>query len=97
MREEIAKAFQFWSDVTPLTFTEIRPSTRSADILIGFYRGAHENDNGPFDGRGGTLAHAFLPIDLRSAFSGDSHFDEDEVWTIGTSRGVYESCSEVHI
>ena len=89
VRQEVVKAFKFWSDVTPLTFTEITTTTGTgqADILIGFYSGDHLNDRGPFDGPGNTLAHAFLPINTRAAISGDSHFDEDELWTLTGDRG----------
>ncbi|XP_020667514.3 macrophage metalloelastase [Pogona vitticeps] len=76
----MAKALKVWSDVTPLKFTK---TTGPADIEIWFASGAH-GDFYPFDGRGGTLAHAFAP---GSGLGGDAHFDEDEVWS-ETNREV---------
>ncbi|XP_042311962.1 collagenase 3-like isoform X2 [Sceloporus undulatus] len=76
----IAKALKVWSDVTPLQFTR---TTKPADIEIWFASGAH-GDFYPFDGRSGTLAHAFAP---GSDTGGDAHFDEDESWS-ETNREV---------
>ena len=89
VRREVAKAFKFWSDVTPLSFTEISTTTGTfqADILIGFFSGAHLNDGDPFDGAGNTLAHAFFPINPSADISGDSHFDDDERWTLTGNTG----------
>lgn len=61
-----------------LTVTE-KNSTR-ADIKIGFYAKDHK-DPFPFDGQGGTLAHAFYPDD------GDIHFDADEPWSLYADEG----------
>lgn len=79
-------ALKVWSDITPLNFHEVAGST--ADIQIDFSKADH-NDPYPFDGPGGTVAHAFLPGDHRIA--GDTHFDDDESWTFrssGVSLGV---------
>ncbi|XP_078077864.1 matrilysin-like isoform X1 [Mustelus asterias] len=70
----IKEAFQYWADVTPLTFTQI-PSP--ADIEIRFVFRDH-GDGSPFDGPGRVLAHAFRP---GPGIGGDAHFDEDEQWT----------------
>ncbi|XP_051144400.1 metalloendoproteinase 3-MMP-like [Andrographis paniculata] len=69
-----SRAFERWSEVTTLTFTEV-PSFRRADIQIGFFSGDH-GDGEPFDGVMGTLAHAFSPP------SGKFHMDGDENWVI---------------
>ncbi|XVF02363.1 hypothetical protein REPUB_Repub04eG0168900 [Reevesia pubescens] len=67
-------AFQKWSTVTPLTFTQT-DSFYVADIKIGFYSGDH-GDGEPFDGVLGTLTHAFSPT------NGRFHLDRDENWVI---------------
>ncbi|XP_059975675.1 stromelysin-3 isoform X2 [Mesoplodon densirostris] len=81
-RQTVAEALQVWSDVTPLTFTEVHEG--HADIMIDFTRYWH-GDNLPFDGPGGILAHAFFPKTHRE---GDVHFDYDETWTIGDNQGT---------
>ncbi len=82
--EEIRRALDVWSEFTDLTFTQ---KTRGrVHIDIRFEEGEH-GDGDPFDGQGGTLAHAFFPV-----FGGDAHFDDDESWTKGTFRGQNKSC-----
>uniref|UniRef100_A0A8D0GHT1 Peptidase metallopeptidase domain-containing protein n=1 Tax=Sphenodon punctatus TaxID=8508 RepID=A0A8D0GHT1_SPHPU len=72
---DIQRAFKVWSRVTPLTFT--RAYQGNADIMISFAPRDHGDFN-PFDGPGGTLAHAYAP---GNGIGGDAHFDEDEHWT----------------
>ena len=67
------------SEHTDLVFTQKKSGRVHIDIR--FESGEH-GDGDPFDGSGGTLAHAFFPV-----FGGDAHFDDDENWTMGTFRG----------
>ncbi|NXW75972.1 MMP7 protein, partial [Hirundo rustica] len=75
VNDAIKRAFRVWSDVTPLRFRRVY--LRQADIEIKFARREH-GDGFPFDGKGGTLAHAFPPGEGRG---GDAHFDNDEKWS----------------
>ena len=78
--KQIKKALQVWSDHTDLKF--IRKRSGKVHIDIRFEKREH-GDGDPFDGSGGTLAHAFFPV-----FGGDAHFDDEEPWTIGSFRGA---------
>jgi peptidoglycan hydrolase-like protein with peptidoglycan-binding domain len=73
----IRRAFQSWSAVCFLTFTEIGST---GDIEISFRTGNH-GDGSPFDGAGNVLAHGFYPPPNGGAIAGDLHFDDDERWT----------------
>lgn len=76
---------QYWSAYTPLTFTEINGKS---DLEISFAARDHGDGAGSaFDGRGGTLAHAYFPVNL--PIGGDAHFDEDESWTIDSYTGLF--------
>ncbi|EEF42266.1 metalloendoproteinase 2-MMP [Ricinus communis] len=68
------RAFDRWSTVIPMNFTETE-SYNVADIRIGFFSGDH-GDGEPFDGVLGTLAHAFSPP------SGRFHLDGEENWVV---------------
>ncbi|KAM5180549.1 stromelysin-1-like [Mantella aurantiaca] len=73
--EVIEKALKVWSNVTPLTFTQVHAGT--SDIKILFEKQFH-NDFYPFDGPGNILGQAFLP---ENGVGGDVHFDDGETWT----------------
>jgi len=77
---EIKKALDIWADVTGLSFKQ-KYSGR-VHIDISFETGEH-GDGDPFDGPGGTLAHAYFPV-----YGGDAHFDNSEYWTINSYKGT---------
>ncbi|KAG7492136.1 hypothetical protein MATL_G00011310 [Megalops atlanticus] len=78
----LAQAFKVWSDVTPLHFQFIHGggTEEGGDIRVSFSQSFHD-DGYPFDGKGGTLAHAFFPGS--ADISGDTHFDDEEIWSYG--------------
>lgn len=79
-------AFKVWGDSTNLQFNEVsKKDANQAEIRISFEHSIHD-DGYPFDGRGGTLAHAFFPGS--SEINGDTHFDDEEEWTYGQPDGV---------
>ena len=82
---------QLWSSVAQLNFynASLNPSS-PVNIAIGFYTGNH-NDNDPFDGNGGTLAHAFFPP------YGDLHFDDSEDFTLDSVNGKYKGLLKNYI
>ncbi|XP_029953937.1 matrix metalloproteinase-25 [Salarias fasciatus] len=76
----LTRAFKAWSDVVPLNFRRLPSDVAGGDIRVSFARLLHE-DGYPFDGQGGTLAHAFFPG--RDTMAGDTHFDDHEIWSFG--------------
>ena len=58
-----------------------KSNSTSSNIVVKFVKGDHGDDD-PFEGAGGALAHAFFPV-----YGGDVHFDDDETWTLETTRG----------
>ncbi|XP_053496172.1 matrix metalloproteinase-25 [Ictalurus furcatus] len=78
-------ALKVWSDNTNLQFDAASEDVAdSAEIRISFEHTLHD-DGYPFDGKGGTLAHAFFPG--QADINGDTHFDDEETWTYGARDG----------
>ncbi|XP_068705205.1 matrix metalloproteinase-24-like isoform X1 [Montipora foliosa] len=94
-RRIFKKSFDLWSKATNLRIKEDRQlADKDVDILIKFDGGNH-GDGYPFDGQGGTLAHAFYPHN-NLGLSGDAHFDDAERFTTGTSSGINLDWVAVH-
>ncbi len=72
-RSHIQEAFNDWARYAPLKIREAT-ADETPEFTISFQEGNHD-DGFPFDGAGGTLAHAFFPTD------GRLHLDATEEWT----------------
>uniref|UniRef100_A0A8C4DSL6 Matrix metallopeptidase 17 n=1 Tax=Dicentrarchus labrax TaxID=13489 RepID=A0A8C4DSL6_DICLA len=85
----LTHALKAWSDAAPLNFrwlpSDSRVAAAGGDIRVSFTSMFHD-DGYPFDGQGGTLAHAFFPG--RNDMAGDTHFDDDEIWSYGGSSST---------
>ena len=79
-RAAIRGAYDRWSAVTPLMFTE---TNSGGDMRISWQSGDH-GDGSPFDGASGILAHCFYPPPNGGDIAGDAHFDEAETWSVNT-------------
>ncbi|KAE8714359.1 Histone superfamily protein [Hibiscus syriacus] len=77
----VVRAFQTWVENTHFRFSRTEDYV-NADISVSF-EGHDHGDGFPFDGPGGTLAHAFRPTD------GRFHYDADEPWSVAANRGSY--------
>merc|ERR1712013_327558 len=74
VRRILTAAFHKWSSVTNINFRElVGQPDNTADIRVRFVRLKH-GDPYAFDGPGGTLAHAFYPLNNLD-LSGDIHFE----------------------
>jgi len=74
------EAFQLWAEASGLEFRSEQHGKVDIDIMFE----EHEHGDGdPFDGPGGTLAHAYFP-----QFGGDIHMDSSERWTMKTVSGT---------
>ncbi|KAK8717070.1 hypothetical protein V6N13_044351 [Hibiscus sabdariffa] len=70
----VSRAFQTWAANTHFKFSRTEDYV-NADIKVSFESSDH-GDGFPFDGPGGTLAHAFAPT------NGRFHYDADEQWSV---------------
>ncbi|XP_062104776.1 metalloendoproteinase 2-MMP-like [Humulus lupulus] len=78
----VGRAFNTWASNTQFRFS-MAQENENPDITVSFERGNH-GDGDPFDGAGGTLAHAFSPPD------GRLHFDAEESWAVGAVADSFD-------
>lgn len=83
-RAVFKQAVAKWTSVANLTIEESDGEETKVDIDVYFASDEH-GDQSPFDGHGGTLAHAFHPGSYPLA--GDIHFDDDEHFSVTEKRG----------
>jgi len=76
----VTEAFQLWAEASGLQFWEDQQGKVDIEIMFEEYE---HGDGDPFDGPGGTLAHAYFP-----QFGGDIHIDSSESWTLRTVTGT---------
>jgi hypothetical protein len=86
---EVVRALETWSEAAAISWAPAGGAGRSRTLDVLWARGAH-GDGEPFDGPGQVLAHAFFPATVNAEpIAGDIHFDEDELWQIGSFVDVY--------
>ncbi|XP_014672738.1 PREDICTED: matrix metalloproteinase-18-like [Priapulus caudatus] len=88
VRNITATVLNRWADAgnlgTPvIQFNETQ--SQDADLRVSFV-GRRHFDGNDFDGPGGILAHAFLPL-VSGPYIGDLHLDEDEDWSPDSLAG----------
>ena len=95
-RAAVIAALQTWAGIAQIQFVEIGVPNASRSIDFRFVTGDHcaiepdecGDSDCPFDGPGGTLAHAGFPpgvdsqcVDsMQETWAGNVHFDDAELW-----------------
>lgn len=89
VRQELVRAMSAWSRVVQVDFQRAYNPTALKNVNILFGSRDH-GDPYPFDGPGRVLAHTFYPAPPNpEPIAGDLHFDNDELWNIGTDIDVF--------
>ncbi|KAJ8750016.1 hypothetical protein K2173_013931 [Erythroxylum novogranatense] len=78
----VDRAFRTWQANTHFRFTRTQ-DYRNANLKISFQSGDH-GDGAPFDGPGGTIAHASAPT------NGQFHYDASERWSVSQTAGTFD-------
>lgn len=93
-RTIITRAFEEWSRVSPLRFSEVQPG-ENPTFRIGWERGSH-GDGDPFDGPGNIIAHAFFPPPCGGVHAGKMDFDEAEKFSESATEGIHLGAVSLH-
>ena len=87
--QEVRRALNIWSQYALLTWTETSIANQNRSFDISWASGDH-GDGYPFDGPGTIYAHCFHPSPPNpETIAGDMHFDEDEMWEVGSGIDVF--------
>lgn len=103
-RTAIIDALEAWAGVVRITFRESAITNETIGIDLNFATGNHSaiepqeagDSDCPFDGVGGTIAHAGYPPGVNSlcinpmaeTFAGNVHFDDAETWELDDTVSV---------
>jgi matrixin len=103
-RTAIINALQVWANVVQISFFETAVANDNVALDFAFATGNHSalepqeagDTDCPFDGAGGTLAHAGFPPGVNSlcinpmpeTFAGNVHFDDAETWEYDDAAGA---------
>ncbi len=88
VRSAVRDAFDLWAEVVPLTFTEV-PVSQNHEILIRFGTDDHNDCPFPFEGTS-PLAHNFYPPDCGGDLAGDSHYNDENTWSVDSPPSDYD-------
>lgn len=103
-RDALIRAMQAWAAIVKITFQELPVANANRSIDFNFLTGDHSavepqeagDPNCPFNGSGGTLAHAAFPPGglstcgglIVESFAGNIHFDDAELWEQDNGDGT---------
>ena len=86
---EVERGLFEWSKYASISWAETSTAGRSKSIDIAWGTGDHCIGT-DFDGPGGVLAHCFYPTPINTeSIAGDMHFDDAEMWRIGSNYDVF--------
>ena len=87
-KTEIEEAFQAWTDIAGITFTEVSDDGSAVNSASSGNFGQIRVGAHTFDGASGVLAHGYYPpadgVGNTTTITGDLHFDTAETWAVNS-------------